>query len=161
MTSRFSQRIVLNTALVLGLVLAVMPMSHGLQAWRPEWALMITLYWVMAAPNRVNIGTCFIIGLCTDVLLGSTLGIYAAAMAFVGYIFATHYKRIRNFSLTQQALFVGLMVMIVRAIVYLLEYYINNASLQSNYFLPAVSSAIIWPWLFLVLRKVRRRFGVV
>src|SRR5690606_8937434 len=119
MTSRFSQRMAINTALMMGLVLSVMPMSTGLQAWRPEWALMILLYWVMAVPNRVNIGTCFIIGLLMVVLLGSTLGIHAAGMSFVGYILAHHYYRIRYFSLSQQALFVGLMVMIERPIVYL------------------------------------------
>lgn len=161
MTSPFGQRMVILLTLLMGLVLSVMPMSAGLQPWRPEWALMILLYWVMALPYRVNIGTCFIVGLAMDVLLGSNLGIHAAAYSFVGYVFANHYKRIRHFSLSQQALFVLLLVMVERSIVYLVEYYVNNATMQSSYFLPAVSSAIIWPWLFLLLRKIRRRFGVV
>lgn len=157
----FGQRLAIILALLVGLVLSVMPMSTGLQPWRPEWALLILLYWVMALPHRVNIGTCFVIGLAMDILLGSNLGIHAAAFSFVGYVFANHYKRIRHFSLSQQALFVLLMVMVERSIVYLVEYYVNNASMQSTYFLPAISSAIMWPWLFLLLRKVRRRFGVV
>lgn len=157
----FGQRLVIILALLMGLILSVMPMSTGLQPWRPEWALLILLYWVMALPHRVNIGTCFVIGLAMDILLGSNLGIHAAAFSFVGYVFANHYKRIRHFSLSQQALFVLLMVMVERSIVYLVEYYVNNASMPATYFLPAVSSAIMWPWLFLLLRKVRRRFGVV
>lgn len=161
MSSAFGQRMVINLTLLAGLILSVMPMSVGVQAWRPEWALLVVLYWVMALPFRVNIGTCFVLGLATDVLLGSNLGIHAAAFSFVGYIFAHHYKRIRNFSLSQQALFVLLMVMVERSIVYLVEYYVNNATMQSTYFLPALSSAIMWPWLFLLLRKIRRRFGVV
>lgn len=161
MTSRFGQRMTILLTLLVGLVLSVMPMSSGLQPWRPDWALLILLYWVVALPHRVNIGHCFIMGLATDVLLGSTLGIHAAAFSFVGYIFACHYKRIRNFSLSQQALLVLVMVMIEHSIVLLVEYYINKAVMQNTYFLPAVSSAIMWPWLFLLLRKVRRRFGVV
>lgn len=157
----FGQRLVIILALLVGLILSVMPMSTGLQPWRPEWALLILLYWVIALPHRVNIGTCFVIGLAMDILLGSNLGVHAAAFSFVGYVFANHYKRIRHFSLSQQALFVLLLVMVERSIVYLVEYYVNNASMPSTYFLPAVSSAIMWPWLFLLLRKVRRRFGVV
>jgi|SRR5690554_2702489 len=152
---------VIYFTLLAALVLAVMPMSVGLQAWRPEWALIITLYWVIALPHRVNIGTCFVMGLATDILLGSTLGIHAAAFSFIGYVFANHYNRIRNFSLSQQALLVLLMVMVERSVVYLVEYYVNNASMPSSYFFPALSSAVIWPWLFLILRKVRRRFGVI
>lgn len=161
MRSAFTQRMVVFLTLLLGLVLSVMPMSSGLQPWRPEWALMIVLYWVLALPHRVNIGTCFIVGLCMDILLGSVLGIHAAAYSFVGYFIARYYNRVRNFSLSQQALFILLLVMMERSVVYLVEYYVNNATLPSNYFLPALSSAIIWPWLFLLLRKVRRRFGVL
>lgn len=161
MRSPFAQRIAILLALLLGLILSVMPMSAGLQPWRPEWALMVTLYWVLALPHRVNIGTCFIVGLCMDILLGSVLGIHAAAYSFVGYFIARYYNRVRNFSLSQQALFILLLVMIERSVVYLVEYYVNNAALPTNYFLPALSSAIIWPWLFLLLRKVRRRFGVL
>lgn len=161
MSSRFGQRVIILLALLTGLILAVMPMSAGLAAWRPEWALMVLLYWVLALPHRVNIGTCFIIGLAMDILLGSTLGIHAAAYSVVGYMLANHYKRIRNFSLSQQALFLLVLVMVERAIVFLVEYYVNNASVQLYFFLPAISSAIIWPWLFLLMRKIRRQFGVV
>ncbi|MBA3987630.1 MAG: rod shape-determining protein MreD [Idiomarina sp.] len=157
----FGQRMVVYLTLLAGLILAVMPMSAGLQAWRPEWALMIVIYWVIALPHRVNIGTCFVIGLATDVLLGSHLGIHAAAYSLIGFIFANHYKRVRNFSLSQQGLFILVMVMVERSIVYLVEYYVNNAQMTSSYFFPALSSAVIWPWLFLLMRKIRRRFGVV
>ena len=161
MKATLGQRMVVYLTLLAGLILAVMPMSIGLQAWRPEWALIITLYWVIALPHRVNIGTCFVMGLATDILLGSTLGIHAAACSFTAYVFAAHYNRIRNFTLSQQALLVLLMVMVERSVVYLVEYYVNNAVMPRSYFFPALSSAIVWPWLFLLLRKIRRRFGVI
>ncbi|RUO26669.1 rod shape-determining protein MreD [Aliidiomarina minuta] len=161
MTSVFAQRVTIFMALLLGLVLSVIPMSSGLSAWRPEWALMILLYWVLALPHRLNIGSCFVVGIAMDILMGSTLGIHAAAYALVGYVVARHYQRVRNFSLSQQAFFILVLAVVERSVVYLIEYYLNNAALQLHYFLPAISTAIMWPWLFLLLRKYRRRFGVV
>ncbi len=159
--SSWTQRAVILATLVLGLVLALMPMSLGLAAWRPDWQLLVLLYWLMALPHRVSIGIAFLLGIAVDVLLGTTFGIHAAAYTIVAYPLARHYQRIRHFSLLQQAALVGLLVAIERALAFAVEHYLNNASLMSNYYWPVLSSAIVWPWLFLLLRKIRRRFRMV
>ena len=159
-SSSWTQRTVIFATIVLGLVLALMPMSHGLALWRPDWPLLILLYWVIALPHRVSIGIGFILGIAVDILLGSSFGIHAAAYALVVYSAARHYQRIRNFSLVHQALLVGMLVAIERTIVYLIEYYLNNAILFEHYYWPVLSSALVWPWLFLLLRKIRRRFSM-
>ncbi|RUO23474.1 rod shape-determining protein MreD [Aliidiomarina iranensis] len=160
MMPRFAQRSIILITVILSLILAVMPMSIAVAAWRPEWPLLVTLYWIIALPHRVNIGYAAVVGLAVDILLGSTLGFHAAAYAITAYPAARYYQRIRNFSLSQQALLVALLVLIARVIVYLFEHYLNNAPLMWVYLWPALSSAIFWPWIFLVLRKLRRRFQV-
>lgn len=158
---RIAQRSVILITIVLALILAVMPMSLAVAIWRPEWPLLVMIYWIIALPHRVNIGYAAAVGLAVDILLGSTLGFHAAAYAIAAYPAANYYQRIRNFSLSQQALLVLVLVFFARVIVYLLEHYLNNAPLMFYYFWPAVSSAIFWPWMFLVLRKIRRRFRVI
>lgn len=159
--SSWTQRAVILATLLLGLILALMPMSLGLAAWRPDWQLLVLLYWLMALPHRVNIGTAFLLGIVVDVLLGTTFGIHAAAYAIVAYPVVRHYQRLRHFSLLQQAALMGLLVAIERGLAFAVEHYLNNAALLSNYYWPVLSSAIVWPWLFLVLRKIRRRFRMV
>jgi rod shape-determining protein MreD len=38
-------------------VLAVLPMSRALAWWRPEWLLLVLVYWTMALPHRVGLFT--------------------------------------------------------------------------------------------------------
>lgn len=159
--SSWTQKSIILVTLVIGLVLSLMPMSLGLAAWRPDWQLLVLLYWLMALPHRVNIGIAFLLGIAVDVLLGSTFGIHAATYAIVAYPVVRHYQRLRHFSLLQQAAIVGMLVAVERGLSFAVEHYLNNAALLSNYYWPVLSSALVWPWLFLVLRKTRRRFNMV
>lgn len=159
--SSWTQRGLILATFVLGLVLALMPMSLGLAAWRPDWQILVLFYWLMAFPHRVSIGTAFILGIAVDVLLGTTFGIHAAAYSLVAYPVARHYQRIRHFSLLQQAALMGFLVAAERTLAFAVEHYLNNAALLGNYYWPALSSALVWPWLYLLLRKIRRRFNLV
>ncbi|RUO37591.1 rod shape-determining protein MreD [Aliidiomarina shirensis] len=160
MMHRIAQRSIIVVTIILSLILAVMPMSLAVAVWRPEWPLLVMIYWIIALPHRVNIGYAAVVGLAVDILLGSTLGFHAAAYALVAYPAAKYYQRIRNFSLSQQALLVAVLVFVARAIVYMFEHYLNNAPLMFYYFWPALSSAFFWLWVCPVLRKLRRRFQV-
>lgn len=159
--SGLSQRIAIFVTFLMGLVLTLMPMSLGLASWRPDWQILVLMYWLIALPHRVSIGIAFILGLVVDVLLGTSLGIHAASYSIIAFPLARHYQRIRHFSLLQQALLMGFLVGLERAIAFGIEYYLNNATLMSNYFWPALSSAVMWPWLFLLLRKLRRHVGMI
>ena len=154
------QRGVILATVVIGLVLSLMPMSLGMAAWRPDWQLLVLFYWLLALPHRVNIGMAFILGAMVDVLLGTTLGIHAAAYSLVAYPVVRHYQRLRHFSLLQQSCLIGVLVGLARATTFIIEHYLNNATLLSNYFWPVLSSAFVWPWLYLLLRKIRHRFHI-
>jgi len=143
---------------ILALVLMVMPMPSAIDPFRPDWLSLVLIYWLIALPHRVSMGTLLVLGLVTDILLGSTFGIHAIALLVMGYVAARNFQRIRNFSLSQQAVIIAVLVLLKRFVVFMLEYFLNNAQFVASYMLPVITSAIIWPWIFLLLRKVRRNF---
>lgn len=143
---------------VVALVLTVMPIPGMFEPWRPDWVSLVLIYWLIAIPHRVGFGTVLILGLLTDILMGTTFGIYATALVLMAYPALRHFQRIRNYSLTQQLLIVGVLILIKRALVYELEHVLNDAAFNWPYFYPVLSSAIIWPWVFLVMRRYRRRY---
>lgn len=142
--------------LVVALVLSVIPLPFVAEPFRPNWVLMVLIYWSLALPHRVNVGVAWLAGLVLDVLLGSTLGLRAMAMAFVIYLIALQYQKLRNFSLLHQSLIVMLMVALQMWLVLWLEMLLANVPMPRDYFWPVITSAIFWPWLFLLLRKLRR-----
>ncbi|WP_042880459.1 rod shape-determining protein MreD, partial [Aeromonas sp. ZOR0002] len=128
--------------------------------FRPDWLAMVLIYWALALPHRTNVGTAWVAGLLLDVLLGSTLGVRAMAMAITTYLAAFQFQKIRNFSLWQQALIIGLLSLVGKITVFWAEHLFSRASLNFAYFWSTLTTMLIWPWIFMVLRKVRRRFNI-
>jgi rod shape-determining protein MreD len=144
--------------LLLALMLTIMPMPISVDAFRPDWVLIVISYWSIALPNKVNVITAWILGLIIDVLLGSVLGVHGAAMAICIYISAVNYQKIRNFSLWQQALIVAVLAALYNLLTFWLEHFLTQVPFLISYLYPVLTTLIVWPWAFLLLRKVRRNF---
>ncbi len=137
-----------------------MPMPLSADAFRPDWVLIVLMYWCMALPGRVNIITAWVMGFLLDVLLGSVLGVHAAAMAISIYIIVVNHQKIRNFSILQQALITGVLVALYHLVVFWLQRFLIDIIFLTSYLYPVVTTIILWPWVFYLLRKVRRNFSI-
>lgn len=146
--------------LLLALMASIMPMPLSIDAFRPDWVLLVLIYWCLALPNKLNVLTAWLFGFILDVLLGSTLGVHAGAMALAVFIVADNFQKIRNFSLWQQSLIVGVLSALYNLIVFWLQRFLVDAVFLPSYLYPVITSVVIWPWVFLLLRKVRRNFKV-
>lgn len=142
------------------LVLMVLPLPPLLEIWRPDWLTLVLMYWLVALPHRVGFVTVLILGLLTDILMGSGFGIYTIALLVIAYPVLSNFQRLLNQSLLQQTLFIGLLVLVKRAIVYQLEHVLNDAVFNLPYLYPVLTSMVAWPWVYLLLRKYRRRYVI-
>lgn len=137
-----------------------MPMPLSVDAFRPDWVLIVLVYWCLALPNKINIITAWLMGFILDVLLGSVLGVHAAAMALSVYIVVVNFQKIRNFSVWQQALIIGVLAALYHLLVFWLQRFLTDAVFLTSYLYPVITSVILWPWVFLLLRRVRRHFKI-
>jgi rod shape-determining protein MreD len=151
---------VIVITLLLALMLSIMPMPISIDVFRPDWVLVVLLYWCIALPSKVNVITAWVLGLILDVLLGSVLGVHAAAMALSVYIVVVNFQKIRNFSLWQQALIIGVSAALYHLIVFWLQRFLSDVVFLPSYLYPVLTTIIVWPWAFLLLRKVRRHFKI-
>lgn len=145
---------------IIALTLMVMPMPATFDVFRPDWVTLVMLYWIIALPHRVSIGTAVILGVLSDVLLGSIVGVHALGMVAVAYLAARNFQRIRNFALIQQAVVIAVLILLKRFIVFEANVFLHDAEFTLSYFWPVLTSAVFWLWVFPLLRKVRRQFGV-
>lgn len=127
---------------------------------RPDWVLLVLSYWALALPNRVNVGVAFINGLILDILLGTSLGVHSFAMCISIFVLAANYQRLRNYSVWQQAVVIGILAALYHLIVFWLQHLLTDIYFLFTYLWPVLTSMLIWPWLFLLLRKVRRQFRI-
>ncbi|MFT4994674.1 MAG: rod shape-determining protein MreD [Paraglaciecola sp.] len=144
-------------SIIVALVLQIMPMPSVVDLYRPDWVLLVLSYWVLALPHRVNVGVAFINGLVLDILLGTSLGVHSFAMSLSIYVMAANYQRLRNYSVWQQAIAVGVMAALYHLLVFWLQHLLTDIYFLFDYLWPVLSSMIIWPWIFWLLRRVRRQ----
>lgn len=152
--------IIIVLSLLIALMASIMPMPIAFDAFRPDWVLIVLVYWCLALPNKINIITAWLMGFILDVLLGSVLGIHAAAMALTMYIVVVNFQKIRNFSIWQQALIIGILAALYHLIVFWLQRFLTDAVFLPSYLYPVITSIVLWPWVFLLLRRVRRHFKI-
>ncbi len=142
---------IVTISFLLALVLAILPLPKWMNILWPDWVVLVLIYWVMALPHRVSVGSAWIVGIFMDVLFGTTLGVHALALVCVAYITAKFHIRIRNFGLLQQSGFVFMVLIIYHAILLWSAATFGNVSGIFVNWVPAIISAFVWPWILLLL----------
>ena len=146
--------------IVVALVLQIVPLPTQVDVYRPDWVLVVLAYWSMALPNRVNVGVAFVTGVAMDVLVGTTLGIHSLGLSLSVYILAANYQRLRNYSVWQQAIIIGLLSSLYHLLTFWVQHLLTDIYFQVNYLWPVLTSMVLWPWVFWLLRRIRRQFSI-
>lgn len=152
--------VVIYLTFVLALLIAAMPLPDTILWFQPKWVAMVLIYWCIALPHRVGVFTGFLLGLCMDLLDGSLLGQNALAMSVIAYVSQLLYQRLRNYGAWQQAMMVGILISISLLIFQWVQNLTSVAADTLAFLLPALTSTLLWPWFFIAMRTIRRRFQI-
>jgi rod shape-determining protein MreD len=146
---------------LLAAVLSILPLPQALELCRPEWLALVLIYWVMALPHRIGLITAWVLGFFMDVLQGNLLGLNGLALALVAYLTLSLYQRLRMFTLLQQSSIVLILIGLHQLVIFWVLT-MSNQNVPSNmmFMLSALSSAVLWPLVFISLRYLRRAFLV-
>ncbi len=145
---------------IIAFMLDAMPLPHVLALGRPEWVYMVLLYWAVSLPYRVGIVVGWIIGLLLDVMQGTVLGMQAGVLSLTAYLGLMLSNRLLIFPFLQQCFVVALIMAVNIGLLHNLQGMVGVVSQGYLYLLPAATSALVWPFLYLVLNDGKRRFRV-
>src|SRR3989344_1443770 len=106
-------RLTLAATFAIAILLSVMPGPGWAEPFRPDWVGLVLIYWCMATPTRVGVGTGWLLGFIQDVLFGSLLGSHAIAKTLIAFITLKLHLQLRMFPRWQQAA-AGLVLLMLR-----------------------------------------------
>lgn len=145
---------------IVALMLTAMPLPEWAINWRPAWVAMVLIYWCMALPHRIGIGVGWSLGILMDVLQGTLLGQNAIGLTILAFLTLKSHQRVRMYPLIQQALVICIFVLAYQLLSLWVRGIMGVPPRSWTYWMPAFTSMVLWPWLFIILRDIRRRYHV-
>jgi rod shape-determining protein MreD len=145
---------------LLALLLTVLPLPEWARIYRPQWYTLVLIYWATASPQRVGVGVGWLSGIIIDVLTGTLLGQHALALSLIAYITHKVHQRLRLFPIWQQSLTVLVLLLLERV----LQLWVMGAVGQPvpgiSFWIAPLVGTLLWPWIYIILRDLRRKFRV-
>lgn len=150
----------LLSSILIALMLSIIPLP-GQTIWlRPAWLAMVLVYWGVKLPSKMGIIYAWILGLLLDIMLASLLGEHALAIALVIYLASKMERQFNFFPLWQQSLCIGGLIFIYQLVIVIVQGISGNLNNAQLFYLPALSSMCLWPWLYLLLQSYSRRYNL-
>lgn len=149
--------LVIYLSLLVALVLMILPLPEWAQIYRPNWIALTLIYWSMALPKRVGLWYAFFTGIILDTSLGTLLGQHTLPLIIIIYINLNLYLRIRVLALAQQAIYIFALLLIDQMIVAWVEGILGRPTPVLTFLAAPFIGMLIWPWVFVVLRDIRRK----
>lgn len=151
--------IALFISLLVGLALELVSLSSYLEPFRPQFLLIITLYWLFFTKKQFSIGSAWLVGLLLDIALFYPLGLNALTFAITAYLLKRNKKWLVKLALPEiSTAFAGFYVLQI-----LLSFIISNMIGQTtafNFWIfgSVISSVIILPLIFALLSDLCQIF---
>ena len=134
----------LYISLILAFICLLLPWSGILLQARPDFLLLVIIFWLIRAPNLCNIGTAWFVGLFVDLATGGTFGQYALAYTVTAFFAVIYQRRLVLFNGTQQLFYVFLLLIIAQIILLILKTFAGGLSLGWAYFIPSITGVLLW-----------------
>lgn len=133
------------TTLFVALILDLLPWQGLGMLVRPDFVLLLLLYWTINHPLRIGMAAAWAMGLVMDVADGALLGQYALAYSVTVYIALVLHRRIQAFGLWQQALHISFLLVASQLLTLLVHLLSGADFIGWHYFLASMTGTLIWP----------------
>ena len=142
-------QILLSTAIAV--LLTIMPLPQLINMGRPDWMLLVVIYWSLNAAFVTGLTYAWYCGLIMDALVGTLIGQHAFIFVLIATL-AQHFQfRIRVFPLMHQSIIVCLLIVLYQFMLFWIDGIVGTALSSWLRGLPAIIGALIWPVLVAIL----------
>lgn len=147
--------------LILAILLSVILLPHWLEYFRPQWVLLLLVYWALYADNKVGVGIAWFLGLLLDLLSGSILCEHALGLVIISYIAIVFQRQIRMFPVWQQAGVVFVFTLIYLGLIFWIQSIASSAPSLGMFWMTSITTAVFWPLVVKVLNTRQQRLDTL
>lgn len=134
---------------------SLIPVPEVLSPFKPYWVALVMIYWSLETKGIISLGMAFLIGLILDILSGSLMGMHALSLVIMVFLVQRFRSRLRFFPPWQQALSVLGLLVNDRIILIWITMLLGEPLPTWEYWLPPLIGMAVWPWLFLLIDRIR------
>jgi len=145
MSFHWSKYFIVIASFMVALVLSVYPLPLAWRWWRPEFVLLVAIYWISVFPLTISLVFLCLVGLFQDLLVAVPLGQHSFAMMIVAYMSILSYRRVRNFALWKEAAWVFVLVFVSQVPNTWVQTMAGRPVSGLLFIAPALTSALFWP----------------
>jgi rod shape-determining protein MreD len=138
-------RVPMLLSVLAGLILSVLPLPYWLNIARPDFLVIVVLYWSIMVPRAGGITLAFAAGLLLDAFKGVVLGQHALALCLASYIAIKLHLRVRIFPIWHQALTVFWLLALYQFMLFWIDGATGHAITNYARWIPAFTGAALWP----------------
>lgn len=131
-------------SLLVALLLQMLPFSGLLLQIKPDFLILVLLFWLLRAPNICNVGIAWTAGIMMDLVSGDLFGQNALAYALTAFLAVMYQRRLILFTVLQQSAYVFSLLFVNQAILLLLKTFSGAEYFGWVYFIPSFTGILLW-----------------
>lgn len=144
-------------SIVIALALTMLPLPRALDLFRPDFVLLIMIFWALSVPRSYSVGIAFLVGIVLDVSQGTLLGQHALGLTVIAFLTVRFHLQMRVFPLLQLTAFVFALNALYRFLLFWVNGVAGISAPAPVYWAPVLGSLVIWPLLYTSMSGVRYR----
>jgi rod shape-determining protein MreD len=125
-------------------LLLLLPWTESALRYKPDFTLLVLIFWLIRAPRLCNIGTAWFIGLLVDLATGGIFGQHAWAYTVTAFFTMVYQKRLILFNRFHQFIYVFILLIIAQIVLLILKTFSGVPFPGMVYFMPSVIGVLLW-----------------
>jgi len=133
------------TSLVAALLINLIPWEGAALLMRPDFLLLMLLYWAVNEPRHIGQGMGFFLALLMDVADSALLGQHPLVYVMAIFLAQILRRRILQLSLAEQALHIGAILLASQSVTLFLNFMLGRDFPGFAFFIAPVVGGSLWP----------------
>lgn len=132
------------------MILHIVRLPAVISPYRPDFIILVLLFFSMSDKLNAKIEISWFCGVILDLLTGAPLGISAFILSAQVYLLNNNLFDFKGYALWQQTILIAIINLVVSFIAYWIYHLIGQSYYEASFIIPAVSTALFWPVIYML-----------